>query len=94
MEKFLGMKHTSGAQKSVPSGAQSVLSHQIDSASAASREGSDTEKIPLLSSAAVERLLSFGSDILRPKRSALSSHNFEQLVLKGNLKIIEKIQQV
>lgn len=46
---------------------------------------------PLPSSASVERLFSFGSDILRPKRSALSSQNFEQLVfMKGNLKIIEK----
>ena len=42
----------------------------------------------LPSSASVERLFSFGSDILRPKRSSLTSHNFEQLVMmKGNIDI-------
>ena len=46
---------------------------------------------PLPSSASVERLFSYGSDIMRPKRSALSSPNFEKLVfLKGNLKIIKQ----
>ena len=46
---------------------------------------------PLPSSASVERLFSFGSDILRPKRSSLTSHNFEQLVfMKGNISIIKK----
>ena len=45
---------------------------------------------PFPSSASVERLFSYGSDILRPKRSALSSLNFEKLVfIKGNLKIIK-----
>ena len=45
---------------------------------------------PLPSSQSVERLFSYGSDILRPKRSALSSPNFEKLMfIKGNLKIIK-----
>lgn len=39
----------------------------------------------LPSSAAVERLFSIGSDILKPKASALMADNFENLVfLKGN----------
>ena len=45
---------------------------------------------PLPSSAFVERVFSFGLDILRPKRS---SHNFEQLVfMKENIGIIKKNQ--
>jgi hypothetical protein len=43
----------------------------------------------LPSSAAVERLFSTGSDILRPKRSTLTADNFEKLVfLKGNLHLL------
>ena len=39
----------------------------------------------ILSSAAVERLFSLGSDIIKPKRSRLTAENFERLVfLKGN----------
>ena len=46
---------------------------------------------PLPSSASVERIFSFGSDILRRKRSSLTSHTFEQLVfMKGNIGIIKK----
>jgi hypothetical protein len=46
---------------------------------------------PVLSSAAVERLFSMGSDILRPKRSALTANNFEKLVfLKGNLHMLNQ----
>jgi hypothetical protein len=45
---------------------------------------------PLPSSAAVERLFSSGSDILRPKRSTLTADNFEKLVfLKGNLHLLD-----
>lgn len=44
---------------------------------------------PLPSSAAVERLFSTGSDILRPKRSALTADNFEKLVfIKGNFHLL------
>lgn len=44
---------------------------------------------PLPSSAAVERLFSSGSDILRPKRSNLTADNFEKLVfIKGNLPLL------
>ena len=47
---------------------------------------------PLPSSAAVERLFSSGSDILRPKRSNLTADNFEKLVfIKGNLPYFLKI---
>ena len=46
---------------------------------------------PLPSSASVERMFSFGSDILRPKRATLRSPNFENLVfMKVNLNIIKK----
>jgi hypothetical protein len=46
---------------------------------------------PLPSSAAVERMFSFGSDILRPKRSTLTATNFETLVfVKGNSHLICK----
>jgi hypothetical protein len=45
---------------------------------------------PLPSSAAVERLFSFGSDILRAKRSSLTADNFEKLVfLKGNMHLLK-----
>ena len=45
---------------------------------------------PLPSSAAVERLFCMGRDILRAKRSSLSSTNFQQLVfLKGNLDLLK-----
>ena len=44
---------------------------------------------PLPSSAAVERLFSSGSDILRPKRTNLTADNFEKLVfIKGNLPLL------
>ncbi len=44
---------------------------------------------PIPSSAAVERLFSIGSDILRPKRSSLTADNFEKLVfIKGNLHLL------
>ncbi|KAG0723096.1 DNA-directed RNA polymerase III subunit RPC1 [Chionoecetes opilio] len=37
------------------------------------------------------RLFSMGSDILRPKRSALTANNFEKLVfLKGNLHMLNQ----
>ena len=46
---------------------------------------------PLPSSAAVERLFSLGSDILRPKRSSLTAGNFKKLVfLKGNMHMLER----
>jgi hypothetical protein len=45
---------------------------------------------PVPSSAAVERLFSMGSDILRPKRSSLTAKNFEKLVfLKGNMNLLK-----
>ena len=41
------------------------------------------------SSAAVERLFSMGSNIMRPKRNRLTSTNFEMLLfLKGNSKLL------
>uniref|UniRef100_UPI00358F7D7E zinc finger BED domain-containing protein 4-like isoform X3 n=1 Tax=Myxine glutinosa TaxID=7769 RepID=UPI00358F7D7E len=50
---------------------------------------------PLPSSASVERVFSYGSDILRPKRSALAAPNFEALVfMKGNLQILKKAHEV
>jgi hypothetical protein len=46
---------------------------------------------PLPSSAAVERLFSIGSDILRAKRSSLTADNFEKLVfIKGNLQLLDE----
>ena len=43
----------------------------------------------LPSSAAVERIFSTAGDIIRPKRSSLSSSNFEELVFwKGNLDLL------
>jgi hypothetical protein len=45
---------------------------------------------PLPSSAAGERLVSFGSDILRAKRSSIAADNFEKLVfLKGNMHLMK-----
>ncbi|XP_076044807.1 uncharacterized protein LOC143027406 [Oratosquilla oratoria] len=45
----------------------------------------------LPSSAAVERLFSMGSDILRPKRSSLTADNFEKLVfVKGNMHLLKR----
>ena len=45
--------------------------------------------MPFPSSASFEKLFSYEPDILRPKRSALRSPNFEKLVfLKGNLRLI------
>ena len=45
------------------------------------------------SSAAVERLFSLGSNIMRPKRNRLTSLNFERLVfLKGNSKLLEFLE--
>ncbi|KAG0725717.1 hypothetical protein GWK47_004578 [Chionoecetes opilio] len=35
---------------------------------------------PMPSSAAVDRLFSMGSDVMRPKRSSLTAKNFEKLV--------------
>ncbi len=50
---------------------------------------------PLPSSAAVERLFSMASDVLRAKRSCLTAENFENLIfMKGNMDIMSlKIQQ-
>jgi hypothetical protein len=46
---------------------------------------------PLPSLAAVERLFSIGSDILRPKRATLTADNFEALVfIKGNLQLLDE----
>lgn len=46
---------------------------------------------PLPSSASAERLFSFGSDILRPKRASLTNLNFENLTfMKGNLKLVKR----
>ncbi|KAG0726197.1 putative nuclease HARBI1 [Chionoecetes opilio] len=45
---------------------------------------------PVPSSAAVERLFSMGSDVMRPKRSSLTAKNFEKLVfLKGNMNLLK-----
>jgi hypothetical protein len=45
---------------------------------------------PLPSSAAVERLFNSAGDILRPKRSSLSSSNFEKLVfMRGNMELLK-----
>ena len=45
---------------------------------------------PLPSSAAVERLFNVAGDILRPKRSSLSSANFEKLVfMRGNMEFMK-----
>ncbi|QQP40221.1 Uncharacterized protein FKW44_014201, partial [Caligus rogercresseyi] len=46
---------------------------------------------PLPSSAAVERLFSMASDVLRAKRSCLTAENFENLIfMKGNMDIIQQ----
>lgn len=46
---------------------------------------------PIPSSAAVERLFSQGSDIMKPKRASLTSENFERLVfMKGNMDILKQ----
>ncbi|KAG0726803.1 hypothetical protein GWK47_035854 [Chionoecetes opilio] len=45
---------------------------------------------PVPSSAAVERLFSMGSDVMRPKRSSLTTKNLEKLVfLKGNMNLLK-----
>ncbi|KAG0713397.1 hypothetical protein GWK47_016311 [Chionoecetes opilio] len=45
---------------------------------------------PVPSSAAVERLFSMGSDVMRPKRSSLTAKNLEKLVfLKGNMNLLK-----
>uniref|UniRef100_UPI00358F4092 uncharacterized protein n=1 Tax=Myxine glutinosa TaxID=7769 RepID=UPI00358F4092 len=50
---------------------------------------------PLPSFASVEHVFSYGSDILRPKRSALAAPNFEALVfMKGNLQILKKAHKI
>ncbi|QQP36697.1 Uncharacterized protein FKW44_021870, partial [Caligus rogercresseyi] len=42
-------------------------------------------------SAAVERLFSMASDVLRAKRSCLTAENFENLIfMKGNMDIIQQ----
>ena len=44
----------------------------------------------LPSSAAVERLFSIGSEVMKPERSSLTSENFEMFVfLKGNLHLFD-----
>ncbi|QQP40754.1 Uncharacterized protein FKW44_014906 [Caligus rogercresseyi] len=46
---------------------------------------------PLPSSAAVERLFSMASDVLRAMRSCLTAENFENLIfMKGNMDIIQQ----
>ena len=46
---------------------------------------------PLPSSAAVERLFSKGSDVLRAKRSSLTADNFETLLfIRGNLQLLDE----
>lgn len=50
---------------------------------------------PLPSSASIERVFSYGSAILRPKRATLAAENFEALVfLKGNLPLLRKAHEV
>ena len=50
---------------------------------------------PLPSSASVERVFSYGSDILRPKRAALAAPNFEALVfMKSNLQLLTEAYEV
>ncbi|KAG0729543.1 hypothetical protein GWK47_030093 [Chionoecetes opilio] len=45
---------------------------------------------PVPSSAAIERLFSMGSDIMRPKRSSLTAKNLEKLMfLKGNMNLLK-----
>ncbi|KAG0693428.1 hypothetical protein GWK47_027517 [Chionoecetes opilio] len=45
---------------------------------------------PVPSSAAVERLFSMGSDVMRPKRWSLTAKNLEKLVfLKGNMTLVK-----
>ncbi|KAG0728837.1 hypothetical protein GWK47_031657 [Chionoecetes opilio] len=45
---------------------------------------------PVSSSAAVERLFSMGSDVMRPKRWSLTAKNLEKLVfLKGNMNLLK-----
>ena len=49
----------------------------------------------LPSSASFERVFSYGSDILRAKRSSLAAQNFEALVfVKGNMKMLKKAHEV
>ena len=50
---------------------------------------------PLPSSASIDRVFSYGSAILRPKRATLAAENFEALVfLKGNLTFLRKAHEV
>lgn len=50
---------------------------------------------PLPSSASIERVFSYGSAILRPKRATLAAENFEALVfLKVNLPLLRKAHEV
>ena len=48
------------------------------------------DNAPVPSSAAVERLFSIASDIIRPKRSRLTANTFGKLVfLKGNMTLLK-----
>ena len=49
----------------------------------------------LPSSASVKRVFSYGSDILRAKRTSLAAQNFEALVfMKGSMKMLKKAHEV